>query len=386
MKGSFILAEKNIPAISVIIPLYNTEKYVGECLDSILAQTFEDYEVIVVDNCSTDNSAKIVESYIPKFNGRLQIIGSNRHYSCAGIPRNIGIQISHGEYISFVDSDDMITKTALVEFYDSAKKFDADVVACEKFYPFHYKEDLKKKIKPSSYQSGEFVIQPTLLSDDFLERSKKLLNKNFSWAVWSKLVRRKFILENNIQMIDAVGQDMIFTCCLVCSAPKYLIVPNIVNFYRMRNDSVYHTVQDDLLKVANTWIHSLDLGFKYFNEFLSRQVFFQQHSDIKYIILETVVKEFTNYFIKFYAQIPAYQIDEYVRHALEQIEDTTALTAYLFSRMNLFNVNLFNQQQEIQKLQANLQKSVQYLKNQSEIIESQRAEIEQLKAQLQQFQ
>ena len=62
-----------IPAISVIIPMYNVEKYVGACLDSLLAQTFQDFEVIVVNDCSTDNSAAVVESYIPKFNGRLTL-------------------------------------------------------------------------------------------------------------------------------------------------------------------------------------------------------------------------------------------------------------------------------------------------------------------------
>ncbi len=61
------MAEKNIPAISVIIPMYNAEKYIGQLLDSILAQTFTDYEVIVVDDCSKDDSAKIVESYAEKF-------------------------------------------------------------------------------------------------------------------------------------------------------------------------------------------------------------------------------------------------------------------------------------------------------------------------------
>ena len=60
---------KQIPAVSIVIPMYNSEKYIGECLDSILAQTFTDYEVIVVDDCSTDNSREVVESYLPKFNG-----------------------------------------------------------------------------------------------------------------------------------------------------------------------------------------------------------------------------------------------------------------------------------------------------------------------------
>ena len=61
--------KKFIPAVSVIIPMYNMERYIGECLDSILAQTFTDYEVIVVDDCSTDKSCAIVENYIPKFTG-----------------------------------------------------------------------------------------------------------------------------------------------------------------------------------------------------------------------------------------------------------------------------------------------------------------------------
>ena len=59
--------DRKIPAVSIIIPMYNAEKYIGECLDSILAQTFQDFEVIVVDDCSTDNSCAVVESYLPKF-------------------------------------------------------------------------------------------------------------------------------------------------------------------------------------------------------------------------------------------------------------------------------------------------------------------------------
>ena len=62
--------KKTIPAISIVIPMYNVEKYIGECLDSILAQTFTDYEVIAVDDCSTDRTCEIVESYLPKFNAK----------------------------------------------------------------------------------------------------------------------------------------------------------------------------------------------------------------------------------------------------------------------------------------------------------------------------
>ena len=66
----------DIPAVSVIIPLYNAEKYIGDCLDSILAQSFQDFEVIVSDDCSTDKSCEVAESYVPKFGGKLQILRS----------------------------------------------------------------------------------------------------------------------------------------------------------------------------------------------------------------------------------------------------------------------------------------------------------------------
>lgn len=86
-------------AVSVIIPLYNAEKYVGECLDSLLEQTFQDFEVIVVDDCSTDNSAKIVESYAPKFNGRFMFTILEKNSGSGALPRNKGLLLSRGEYI-----------------------------------------------------------------------------------------------------------------------------------------------------------------------------------------------------------------------------------------------------------------------------------------------
>ncbi|MBR3747432.1 MAG: glycosyltransferase family 2 protein, partial [Selenomonadaceae bacterium] len=126
---------KEIPAISVIIPMFNAEKYIAECLDSILAQTFQDFEVIVVNDCSTDSSVAVFEGYKKFFGERLKIARTQKNSGCGGIPRNMGMMFSRGEYISFLDADDTITTTAFEELYSVAKKFDADVVACEKYYP-----------------------------------------------------------------------------------------------------------------------------------------------------------------------------------------------------------------------------------------------------------
>ena len=122
------------PSVSVIISLYNYERYIGECLDSLLAQTFKNFEVIVADDCSTDSSCAIVESYRERFGGRLTLTKTERNTGGGGEPRNLGFTLSRGEYVFFMDADDVVIKTALEELYTLAKNYDADVVYCEKYF------------------------------------------------------------------------------------------------------------------------------------------------------------------------------------------------------------------------------------------------------------
>ena len=124
---------KEIPAISVVIPMYNVEKYIGDCLDSLLNQTFQNFEVIVVDDCSTDNSRAVVESYAEKFGGRLILTKTKTNTGSAGFPRNKGIELSRGKYFFFLDADDLIITTALAELYELAEHYQADVIHSEKF-------------------------------------------------------------------------------------------------------------------------------------------------------------------------------------------------------------------------------------------------------------
>ncbi len=122
-------------AVSVVIPMYNAEEYIGECLDSLLIQTFQDFEVIVVDDCSTDNSVEIVESYMPKFSGRLKITETKKNSGGGGyIPRNIGMMLARGEYVYFIDADDMILGNALEALYTVTILYDAEVVYTASWY------------------------------------------------------------------------------------------------------------------------------------------------------------------------------------------------------------------------------------------------------------
>ena len=126
---------KNSPKVSVIVPVFNAEKFLGACLESVLIQTLEDFEVLVADDCSTDSSRQIAESFLEKFDGRLKIISLEKNFGSA-VPRNEGLRFSRGEYIFFMDADDLIVDNALEELFNAAEKFSADVVYMNRGFPF----------------------------------------------------------------------------------------------------------------------------------------------------------------------------------------------------------------------------------------------------------
>ena len=303
---------------------------------------------------------------------RINLVKRKINSGGEGVPRNVGVMLSRGEYVIFIDSDDMITPTALDELYPIAKKFDADVVHCERFFTFKNKKGDGQII---GIPVGQFVTEPTLISDDFTQRVMDLYNVQFVWNVWSKLIRRDFILENDLKMINGISADAIFTCMLVCSAKRYVRVPNIVNYYRAVENSVSNKKRNVPDKI-NVWINSLVQGFQLFDKFLSEREFFQNRLDMKCLALEVWVRECCQYLFEIYEQIPVWQLDALIRHEWDGVKDKTALMAFIFSRMNIFHMQLNQQDLMLQQMDAQIQK-------QNEIIQQQQDLIQQLQSQIQ---
>ena len=122
-----------MPKVSVIIPVYNVEKYLSECLDSVVNQTLKDIEIICVNDGSPDGSAAILEEYAQKDNRIKVITQENRGLSEA---RNSGLKIASGEYIAFLDSDDYIDLKFFEQLYKRGIESNSDVVVCENIYRF----------------------------------------------------------------------------------------------------------------------------------------------------------------------------------------------------------------------------------------------------------
>ena len=129
-KLCLIVKEKNMPAISVIVPVYNVESFLSECVDSILAQTFGDFECILVDDGSPDGCPAICDAFAER-DGRIRVIHKqNTGFSGS---RNSGMDIARGDWIAFIDSDDIVCETYLEELYHAALLHGADVSGCSRF-------------------------------------------------------------------------------------------------------------------------------------------------------------------------------------------------------------------------------------------------------------
>lgn len=246
------------PKISVIIPMYNAEKYIDECLDSLLVQTFQDFEIIIVDDCSTDSSPAIVKRYIPKFSRRLTCISLKENSGNFGYTaRNKGFEIAGGEYVFFMDADDMINNTALEELYTAAKKFDADVVYTGRRYLYTSDTGAELRIDKEGRKCLDkgVVEEPTIIISKPHKLLKNLLIKGgVFWTTWTKFVRRKFLLENKITFYEIIsGGDFIWTIEIFCCAKRFLRLPKA--FYFWRNDSTTSVTREQRLPAVqiSTW-------------------------------------------------------------------------------------------------------------------------------------
>lgn len=180
-----------MPLISVIIPVYNTEKYIKKCVESVLAQTWKDFELILVDDGSKDSSPEICDEY-SKADSRIKVIHKNNEGP--GIARNVALDNSSGEYISFVDSDDWIKPEMFEKMVTTAEKYNADIVVCG----YSYFNGIE--IKDSYISEGFKLYDRSSLMKDYISSS------NITPASWNKLFKR-FLFDNIRFPKMNVGED-----------------------------------------------------------------------------------------------------------------------------------------------------------------------------------
>ena len=338
------------PAISIIIPMYNMEKYVGECLESILAQTFQDFEVIVVDDCSTDESCAVVKKYLPSFNNnddKLRLIESKKNSGLPGIPRNKGIELARGKYLCFVDSDDAITNTALEELFNVAEEFQADVVHCERYFliddaDFTTDKNLLKEPR-AAFNTG-FVTEPTFMSEDIEERLDIFAAGKFDWSTCNNFIRRDFIKKNNLKIPSIkICEDGIFSIYLLSLAEKILRVPNVFYIYRKRHGSLSRINAPSIESEIVRWGSLFFQGFTILEKFFSGRKICENQISKKFSIFNFFMKWRLQLISDIYSKAPFFIMDKLVRQELEKVDDQLPLAAYFFDYANLLKLDFIKQ-------------------------------------------
>ena len=339
------------PAVSVVIPLFNYEKYIGECLDSLLAQTFQDFEVIVVDDCSTDNSVAIVESYAEKFGGRLKLYQTEKNSGGGGyVPRNIGLQLSRGEYIFFVDADDFIVETALEILHMAATQYNADVV----YTSAHYQYDIDKKFYLKRDDESELAYQQgikeaiTLTANDPDKNLQRLFFAGNFRTPWTKFVRRDFLTENKIEFPDIIsGGDFIWCIHVACHAKRLLRLPIALYFYRIySNESVSRKKRLPKEQVAH-WVLSFIAWKKSLDELASNTEILKNNPQYRAQALNLIFSYFLDRTLEARKQLSSFEIYE----TLYRKFNGDSVIPFLFSFIDARQSDLFIAQQRIVELE-----------------------------------
>ena len=204
------------PKVSVIIPVYNVETYLRQCLDSVCAQTMKEIEIICVDDGSTDSSPLILKEYAEKDDRIKVLIQKN---GGAGAARNYGLRESRGEYLSFLDSDDFFEPDMLEEAYKSIEEYQADFVV---FESDQYHMNTKEYVK------NPWVVRrkdiPPYMPFKHRELTDNVFKTFVGWA-WDKLYRKSFVTEHDLWFQEQrTSNDLLFVFSALVLAKRIAVV------------------------------------------------------------------------------------------------------------------------------------------------------------------
>jgi glycosyltransferase involved in cell wall biosynthesis len=241
--------KKHTPKVSIIVPIYNVEKYLRQCLDSIVSQTLKDIEIILVDDGSTDNSPAIVDEYAAKDK---RIVAIHKPNGGLGHAYNTGVANATGEYIGFVESDDWVEPDMFELLYNAVKKYDADISKA----PFYVYDSTAKttdtlwKLK----RGKEVILDLTTNAPTGVFTIQQLPELAFMHSsLWSYLYRADFVRQ--IPFMEDKGasyQDFPFVFEVLCRAKSIVVVPKPLLHWRleMNQNNSTQQVGQQVLKMA----------------------------------------------------------------------------------------------------------------------------------------
>ena len=223
------MGEDHNPKISIIMPVYNSEKYLIQCINSILDQTFTDFELILIDDGSTDNSGNICDEF-SKEDKRVIV----RHKDNGGIcsARNMGLDIARGDYIGFCDNDDLLHKRMYEILYNSINLSDTRIACC-------YCKMFKDEGKCLDFESIKNIGSLKLNKGEVYSSLYGMSSNDYQYInIWNKIVDRDFF--DNLRFTDNGAEDLNISNIIFNKVDNVTVVREELYFWRQHNESVSH--------------------------------------------------------------------------------------------------------------------------------------------------
>lgn len=211
--------------VSVVIPVYNVERYLNRCVDSVINQTYKNLEIILVDDGSTDNCGNICDQYLT-CDDRIKVI----HKKNGGLSdaRNYGLDVAHGDYICFIDSDDFISNYYVEKMINAAIKNNSDICACNFKYIDEFGKEWIREEKKEKVYSPEEAIRDIFTAFQHTEV-----------MVWNKIYKRNLFADNRIKFpVGKIHEDNFTTYKLYDKANSISLINDKLYYYLQRSDSI----------------------------------------------------------------------------------------------------------------------------------------------------
>lgn len=215
--------------VSIIMPVYKVEEYVGKAIESIQAQTLKEWEFLIVDDGSPDKSGEICDSYAA-CDSRIHVI----HKENGGAPsaRNTAIEMAHGEYFYFLDSDDWAEPTMLEDMYRLAKQNNSQLVIAGFYIDTYY--------GGGKYITDDYYVDNAVYTNktEFRKNAYKLFDRNLLYTPWNKLFEAKYIMENNLRFPTTFWDDFPFNISVIKNVDRVTVTSKqYYHFLRARTES-----------------------------------------------------------------------------------------------------------------------------------------------------
>lgn len=324
--------------ISVIVPVYNVEKYLEACVQSIWAQDFQDFELILVEDASTDGSLALCRRLQKASGGKIQLLAhpKNRGLSAA---RNTGIDAAIGKYITFVDSDDMLCPNALRLLHAAAEKTGTDMVYAGQYYVPVFEEGSVSKIKHLLYRSSEnYPKELAFFPDDIAKRLEAWINKFLSYSAWSKLYRRDFFERHSLRFDEEIStiEDLWFFLRVLCLARSIAILPDRIYIYRQNPSSILH--QPPTRERLREDLQNAIEGCRILSEFMESLEFFQENVPIQYLVMEHAMRFCMDRVKDAYENVPPHDLYETIHEEFLPIfGKNTAFVSTIYQLANAYH-------------------------------------------------